>query len=232
MNTKLRFASLFAGAAILVAACGGGNATTAPASVAPESTAPESTAPESGAPESPGAGPAPAGRHRRSRAGRGRCEEPPFFPGRRPPGARASAPTPAPAAAILSPGASAARTPTTADEFDTYFKQVSNWGRWGATDERGAANLITEAKGKQAAAHLMEASEGDIEFGNGRFTIAGTDRGVSILELAAKLRSGLKLPPDVRVGAANAAIVGGVVVLRAGPAALPASWLRHLEPVL
>ena len=59
---------------------------------------------------------------------------------------------PAPAGpAILSPGPSAARMPTTADEFDTYFKQVSNWGRWGATDERGAANLITEAKGKQAA---------------------------------------------------------------------------------
>ena len=54
--------------------------------------------------------------------------------------------------AILSPGPSAARTPTTADEFDRYFTQVSNWGRWGAADERGAANLITEAKGKQAAA--------------------------------------------------------------------------------
>ena len=63
-------------------------------------------------------------------------------------GQAASAP---PAAAILSPGPSAARIPATADEFDTYFKQVSNWGRWGATDERGAANLITEAKGKQAA---------------------------------------------------------------------------------
>ena len=72
----------------------------------------------------------------------------------------ASTAAPAPPAAsgqptgppILSPGPSAARTPATADEFDTYFKQVSNWGRWGAADERGAANLITEAKGKQAAA--------------------------------------------------------------------------------
>jgi arabinogalactan oligomer/maltooligosaccharide transport system substrate-binding protein len=53
MNKKLRFASLLAGAAILVAACGGNAATTAPESTAPESTAPESTAPESGAPASP-----------------------------------------------------------------------------------------------------------------------------------------------------------------------------------
>ena len=57
MNTKLRFASLLAGVAILVAACGGGTATTAPQSTAPESTAPGSTAPESGAPASPAAEP-------------------------------------------------------------------------------------------------------------------------------------------------------------------------------
>jgi kynurenine formamidase len=32
------------------------------------------------------------------------------------------------------------------------FKQVSNWGRWGKSDELGTANLITDAKRKQAAA--------------------------------------------------------------------------------
>jgi carbon-monoxide dehydrogenase large subunit len=52
-------------------------------------------------------------------------------------------------------------------------------------------------QGKQIAAHVLEASAVDIEFAQGRFTIAGTDRGVSILELADKLRRGLKLPPDV-----------------------------------
>src|SRR4030081_2484560 len=52
-------------------------------------------------------------------------------------------------------------------------------------------------QGRQIAAHVLEASAVDIEFARGRFTIAGTDRGVSILELADKLRSGLKLPPDV-----------------------------------
>ena len=44
---------------------------------------------------------------------------------------------------------------------------------------------------------MLEASAVDIEFAQGRFVIAGTDRGVSILELADKLRGGLKLPADV-----------------------------------
>jgi len=52
-------------------------------------------------------------------------------------------------------------------------------------------------QGKQIAAHVLEASAVDIEFSRGRFTIAGTDRGVSILELVDKLRSGISLPPDV-----------------------------------
>ena len=51
---------------------------------------------------------------------------------------------------VVSPGAAAARFPRNADEFDTMFQQVKNWGRWGADDQLGAANLITEAKRKQA----------------------------------------------------------------------------------
>jgi len=57
------------------------------------------------------------------------------------------------------------------------------------------ASAIVVAKGKQAAAHLMEASEGDIEFADGRFTIAGTDRSIGIMELAQRVREG-KLPED------------------------------------
>jgi carbon-monoxide dehydrogenase large subunit len=49
------------------------------------------------------------------------------------------------------------------------------------------------AAGKQLAAHVLEASAGDIEFKSGRFTIAGTDRSIAIMELAQRLR-GLKLP--------------------------------------
>ncbi len=52
------------------------------------------------------------------------------------------------------------------------------------------------AKGKQAAAHLMEASEGDIEFADGKFTIAGTDRNIGIMELSQRLRDG-KMPDGV-----------------------------------
>jgi aerobic carbon-monoxide dehydrogenase large subunit len=51
-------------------------------------------------------------------------------------------------------------------------------------------------KGKRAAAHLMEAAEGDIEFTDGRFTIAGTDRSIDIMELARRLRED-KMPDGV-----------------------------------
>ena len=40
------------------------------------------------------------------------------------------------------------------------------------------------AKGKKIAAHLMEAAEGDIEFKDGKFTVAGTDKAVADREVA------------------------------------------------
>jgi carbon-monoxide dehydrogenase large subunit len=52
-------------------------------------------------------------------------------------------------------------------------------------------------KGKQIAAVVLEAAPADIEFGAGRFTIVGTDRSVGLMELATKLREGIKLPDDV-----------------------------------
>src|SRR4051794_25868313 len=58
-----------------------------------------------------------------------------------------------------------------------------------------ASKLIVE-KGKRAAAHLLEAAEGDIEFARGRFTIAGTDRSMDIIELARRLRKS-KMPEGV-----------------------------------
>ena len=51
-------------------------------------------------------------------------------------------------------------------------------------------------QGKAIAAHALEAAPGDIEFSNGRFVVAGTDRAIGIMELAEKIRGGLKLPPD------------------------------------
>jgi len=58
------------------------------------------------------------------------------------------------------------------------------------------SSALVIAKGKQAAAHLMEAAEGDIEFANGRFTIAGTDRSIDIMGLAQRMREG-KMPDGV-----------------------------------
>jgi len=37
-------------------------------------------------------------------------------------------------------------------EFDELFQQVKNWGRWGATDQLGSANLLTDATRRRAIA--------------------------------------------------------------------------------
>ena len=44
------------------------------------------------------------------------------------------------------------REPTTVAQFDQWMEELSNWGRWGADDELGAANLMTDAKRREAAA--------------------------------------------------------------------------------
>ena len=66
-----------------------------------------------------------------------------------------------------------------------------------------AAALVIE-KGRPAAAHVLEAAAADIEFekdkatGLGRFVIAGTDRAIGIMELAATLRAQkASLPADI-----------------------------------
>ena len=52
-------------------------------------------------------------------------------------------------------------------------------------------------RGKQIAAVVLEAAPADIEFGKGRFTIVGTDRSISILDLADRVRAGVNLPEGV-----------------------------------
>lgn len=64
---------------------------------------------------------------------------------------REPAPAPPPAAAPTPRFADAARYPRTAAEFEELYAKVTNWGRWGADDELGAANLITDAKRREAA---------------------------------------------------------------------------------
>jgi kynurenine formamidase len=41
-------------------------------------------------------------------------------------------------------------------EYDRWKTELSNWGRWGKDDQIGAVNLITPAKGRQAAALVKE----------------------------------------------------------------------------
>jgi aerobic carbon-monoxide dehydrogenase large subunit len=60
---------------------------------------------------------------------------------------------------------------------------------------QGAAKVIEN--GKQLAAYALEAAPADIAFERGRFVIVGTDRAISIVELAQKLHSGFKPPADV-----------------------------------
>jgi len=63
----------------------------------------------------------------------------------------------------------------------------------------GAAEIIV-TKGKQVASNLLEAAAADIEFEAGVFRIAGTDRRVSIMEVAAAARDPAKRPAELGDG--------------------------------
>lgn len=63
-----------------------------------------------------------------------------------------------------------------------------------------------EAKARKIAAHILEASEGDIEFKDGRFSVAGTDRGLAFGEVALNAYVAHKFPtseiePGLKEGA-------------------------------
>ncbi len=58
-----------------------------------------------------------------------------------------------------------------------------------------AADVMIE-NGRQIAAHVFETAVADIEFSEGRFTVAGTDRSATVMELADRVRSGITLPAD------------------------------------
>ena len=55
-------------------------------------------------------------------------------------------------------------------------------------------------KGKKIAAHMLEAADGDMEFAQGRFTVAGTDRSVGIMEVARVAFAPGKLPVGMEPG--------------------------------
>lgn len=68
-----------------------------------------------------------------------------------------------------------------------------------ASASRQVADKLIE-KGKTIAAHLLEAAAGDIEFADGNFKIAGTDRNVSITEVAKASYRSMTLPASIEPG--------------------------------
>ena len=56
------------------------------------------------------------------------------------------------------------------------------------------------AKGKKIAARLLEAAEADIAFAEGRFAVAGTDRAVTLKQVARAAFQPNQLPPGVEPG--------------------------------
>jgi carbon-monoxide dehydrogenase large subunit len=62
-----------------------------------------------------------------------------------------------------------------------------------------ASNKIVD-KSTKIAAHMLEAADGDIEFSEGIFTVAGTDRSVTIKDVARAAADPAKLPDDMETG--------------------------------
>ena len=62
------------------------------------------------------------------------------------------------------------------------------------------ASLKIEAKARKIAAHQLEASEADIEFQDGLFRVSGTDREISLKDVAKTSFLPAKLPPGLEPG--------------------------------
>ncbi|MGO4665384.1 xanthine dehydrogenase family protein molybdopterin-binding subunit [Bosea sp. 2RAB26] len=80
---------------------------------------------------------------------------------------------------------------------------IAGGGTGGSKSIMASGSAIMEAgdrvieKGKLLAAHFLEAGVPDLEFGRGRFTIAGTDRSIGIMELAERVRMTPDLPKEL-----------------------------------
>jgi aerobic carbon-monoxide dehydrogenase large subunit len=73
-----------------------------------------------------------------------------------------------------------------------------------------ASDAIVE-KGRRIAAHMLETAEDDITFAAGRFTVKGTDRSISIFDVARaaaegnrRLYAGRSLPPPMERSGSSA----------------------------
>ena len=74
----------------------------------------------------------------------------------------------------------------------------------GSALDRAAEKIV--AKGRLIAAHLLEAAPGDIDFADGTFTVAGTDRRVAFADVAQAAYAAHNLPPDMEPGLQDTAV--------------------------
>jgi carbon-monoxide dehydrogenase large subunit len=74
----------------------------------------------------------------------------------------------------------------------------------GSALDRAAMKIIS--KGKQIAAHLLEAADTDIRFDQGIFAVAGTDRSISLREVAHAAYVPGNYPADLEPGLADTAV--------------------------
>jgi carbon-monoxide dehydrogenase large subunit len=90
-----------------------------------------------------------------------------------------------------------------AGDTDAVAFGMGTGGSRSTTMSGGAIVAVSDkiiAKGKKLAAHLLEASEGDVEFKDGRFTITGTDSAMGIHEVAKAAFQLDKLPTGMEPG--------------------------------
>ena len=69
----------------------------------------------------------------------------------------------------------------------------------GGSALQAAIDVVIE-KGKRIAAHALEAAEADIELADGRFTVAGTDRSISLADVARRAEDPSQLPEGMEPG--------------------------------
>ena len=103
-------------------------------------------------------------------------------------------------------------------------------GTFGSRSAQLAGSAIVVAadrlidKGRRIAGHMMEAAVNDVVFENGRFAIAGTDRSVTLAEVARQSFDTAYLPNDIEAGFTERANFGP-----AGSATFPSG--AHLSEV-
>jgi carbon-monoxide dehydrogenase large subunit len=72
------------------------------------------------------------------------------------------------------------------------FASVGSRSAMAATHAIVHTTDVMLAKGKKAAAALLEASEGDIQYANGQFSVVGTDRKISLFDTAERAKELVK----------------------------------------